>query len=178
MPVDPTPGQPLFASREPERIPPSPLPWMIAGAVILFVVVALVLSGRHKSAPLNSPLPLDPYATSLPIDPARIEMSESTSLSGGKSTYIDGHIQNTGTKTVTAATVQVIFANDEAMPPQIDTLPLTPIRTRVPYVDTEPLSAEPLTPGADREFRLIFEDIRPNWNGQKPEIHVVKVTTR
>ncbi len=28
-------------------------------------------------------------------------MSESTSLSGGKSTYVDGHIQNTGGQTVT-----------------------------------------------------------------------------
>src|ERR1700761_2084176 len=125
MSADPSSGQPLFASREPERIPPSPLPWMIAGAVILFVVVALVLGGRHKSAPLNAPLPLDPYAASLLIDPARVEMSESTSLSGGNSTFIDGHIQNTGTQTVSAATVQVVFANDEAMPPQIETLPLT-----------------------------------------------------
>jgi hypothetical protein len=178
MSADSSPGQPLFASREPERIPPSPLPWMIAVAVIVFIAVALVLGGRHKAAPLNAPLALDPYAGSLAIDPARVEMSESTSLSGGKSTYIDGHIQNTGSLTVTAATLQVVFANDEAMPPQIETLPLTLIRTREPYVDTEPLSAEPLSPTADREFRLIFEDIRPNWNGQKPVIRVVKVATR
>ena len=77
-----------------------------------------------------------------------------------------------------AATVQVLFANDEALPPQIETVPLALIRTHEPYVDTQPISDAPLAPGDDREFRLIFEDIRGNWNQQLPEIHVVHVTTR
>ncbi len=33
--------------------------------------------------------------------------------------------------------MQVLFRNDEAMPPQIETLPLSLIRTREPYVDTQ-----------------------------------------
>ncbi len=105
-------------------------------------------------------------------------MSESTSLSGGKSTFIDGHIRNTGTKTVTAATVQVFFRNDEGMPPQIETLPLSMVRTHEPYIDTELISADPIKPGDDREFRLIFETIPGNWNVQLPEIHLVSVQTR
>ncbi len=105
-------------------------------------------------------------------------MSESESLSGGKSTYIDGFLKNTGAKTVTGATVQVLFANDMALPPQVETLPLALIRTHQPYVDTQPVSAAPIAPGDEREFRLIFENISSNWNQQLPEIHVTQVSTR
>ena len=176
MAAAPTPDQPLFATRPPERTPVSPLPWIIAGAVLLLFAAFLIL-GHHKAAPpLNSQLPLDPYATSLAI--SNIEMSESTSLSGGKSTYIDGHIRNNGPRTITAITVQAVFANDEALPPQIETLPLTLIRTHQPYVDTEPISDAPIAPGEDREFRLIFENIGANWNTQQPEIRAVNVASR
>jgi len=105
-------------------------------------------------------------------------MSESTSLSGGKSTFIDGHIQNAGAETVSGITVQVIFRNDEAMPPQVETLPLSVIRTREPYIDIQPVSASPLKPGDQRDFRLIFETIPANWNTQMPEIHIISVDTK
>ncbi len=151
--------------------------WGAAGLIVLAVVIGLILAGRHhRPGPANTALPLDGYAANLPITGAA--MSESTSLSGGKSTFIDGHIRNTGTKTVTAATVQVFFRNEENMPPQIETLPLSLIRTRQPYIDTEPISADPIEPGEDREFRLIFETIPGNWNIQLPEIHIVSVKTR
>ena len=105
-------------------------------------------------------------------------MSESTSLSGGKSTYVDGHIKNTGRQTVSGITVQVVFRNDEAMPPQIDTVPLSLIRTREPYVDTQSVAAAPLKPGDERDFRLIFESIPANWNVQTPEIRIIQVDAR
>ena len=141
------------------------------------LVAATLLFTHHKAGPpANTVLLPAAYAANLPI--SGIVMSESTSLSGGKSTFIDGHIRNAGGQTVNAATVQVLFANDEAMPPQVETAPLTLIRTRQPYVDIEPVSAAPIAPGEDREFRLIFEDVSENWNQQLPEIHVVKVATR
>jgi hypothetical protein len=74
--------------------------------------------------------------------------------------------------------VQVLFRNDEAMPPQIETLPLSLIRTREPYIDTQPVSAAPLKPGDGREFRLIFESLPANWNTQMPEIRVIQVVTK
>jgi hypothetical protein len=116
------------------------------------------------------------YAPNLAF--SHVQMSESTSLSGGKSTYIDGHVTNNGKQTVTSVNLHVVFKNNEAMPPQIEITPLNLIRTREPYVDTQPVSAAPLAPGAEREFRLIFENINSNWNQQEPEIHVVGVGTR
>jgi hypothetical protein len=150
--------------------------WGIAGLAVLVVVVVLVLAGRHKTAAPNTVQPLAAYAASLPL--SQLAMSESTSLSGGKSTFIDGHAQNTGSQTVSGITVQVIFRNEEAMPPHIETLPLSLIRTREPYIDTQSVSAVPLKPGDERDFRLIFESIPTNWNTQMPEIRIVQVETK
>jgi Protein of unknown function (DUF2393) len=164
----------MFASRPPERAPIPIAAWAIAGIVVLAVVVGLVIVGHRKpSAAANSIQPLAPYASSLPL--SQLAMSESTSLSGGKSTFIDGHVQNTGDQTVTGITVQVLFRNDESMPPQVETLPLSLIRMRQPYIDTQPVSAAPLKPSDGQDFRLIFEDIAPNWNMQMPEVRIIQV---
>ena len=158
------------------RMPLVALGIAVAASLVLLVVGFLLATRGDHGRPTNAQLPLDPYAASLVV--SGIQMSESTSLSGGKSTYIDGTVRNTGTQTVTGATVQVLFGNDEQLPPQIETLPLTLIRTREPYVDTEPVSAEPLKPGDSHEFRLIFEDIGTNWNQQLPVIRIVHVKAR
>ena len=169
--------QPLFTQRPPEGGSFNPAPWLIAGGVVLVLLAALLVFGHHKPTPSPNALqPLDPYAPSLAF--SGVQMSESTSLSGGKSTYIDGHVKNTGGKTVTGATVQVLFENDMALPPQIETVPLDLIRTHEPYVDTQSISAAPLAPGDEREFRLTFEAINSNWNQHLPEIHAVHVSTR
>jgi len=150
--------------------------WVVAGLAVLVVVCVLAFTGRHKAAAPNTVQPLAAYASSLPL--SQLAMSESTSLSGGKSTFVDGHVQNTGNQTVSGVTVQVIFRNDEAMPPQIETLPLSLVRMREPYIDTQSVGAAPLKPGDGRDFRLIFESIPANWNSQMPEIHVINVETK
>jgi len=149
--------------------------------VVVGVVLAIVLrhpgeGARSGQTKVQTMLPVDPYAANLQF--AQLAMSQSTSLSGGTSTFIDGHLKNNGNRTLTSVTVQVFFANDEGLSPQMETLPLALIRTHEPYVDTEPVSAAPLKPGDDPEFRLIFETLPENWNQQMPEIHVVKITAR
>ncbi len=166
----------LFASKQPEGGGIPVMAWAVAGLAVLVVVGVLAIMGRHKAAAPTTLQPLAVYASSLPL--SQLAMSESTSLSGGKSTFVDGHIQNTGSQTVAGVTVQVIFRNDEAMPPQIETLPLALIRTREPYIDTQPVSAAPLKPRDERDFRLIFESISANWNNQMPEIRIIQVETK
>ena len=41
---------------------------------------------------------------------------------------------------------------------------------REPYIDTEPVSAAPLKPGAEQDFRLIFDSVSPEWAGALPEM--------
>jgi hypothetical protein len=166
----------MFASKPPEGGGIPVMAWGIAGLAVLVVIAFLVMAGRHKAVTPTTIQPLAPYAANLPI--SQLAMSESTSLSGGKSTFIDGHIQNTGSQTATGITAQVIFRNNEAMPPQIETLPLSLIRTREPYIDTQPVSAAPLKPGDERDFRLIFESLPSNWNMQMPEIRLIQVDAK
>jgi hypothetical protein len=167
----------MFASKPPEGGGVPVAAWGVAGLVVLVVLLGLVFATRHKSqASPNTIQPLAAYAAELPL--SQLAMSESTSLSGGKSTFIDGHIQNAGPQTVSGVTIQVIFRNDEAMPPQVETLPLSVVRMREPYIDTQPISAAPLKPGEERDFRLIFETIPANWNTQMPEIHIISVDSK
>ena len=167
----------MFSEPPRERSFPTTAVAIATVAVVILVLVLVMLDHRHGAAPAPKTVqPLAAYASSLVV--SNIQMSESTSISGGKSTYIDGHIANHGSSTVTGITVQVLFANDTGMPPQIETVPLLLIRTREPYVDTEPVSTAPLAPGAEADFRLIFEGINENWNQQTPEIHVTQTITR
>lgn len=148
--------------------------WVVAALIVAVVAGVLFFAGRKKTAPPPNTLqPADAYAANLPL--SQFAMSESENLSGGKMTYLDGHVQNTGSQTVTGITVQVVFANDLALPPQIDTVPLMLIRTREPYIDTEPVSVAPLKPGDDREFRLTFEAVPDNWNSQMPQVRIIHV---
>ncbi len=149
----------------------------IAGGLIAIIVAVLVaLSTRHHPTSPDQEQPLAPYASSLAL--SHLVMSESTSLSGGKSTFLDGHVTNRGTQTISGITVQVFFRNDEGMPPHLEVEPIALIRTREPYIDTQPISQNPIRPGEDREFRLIFEAIPSNWNTQLPDVHVIDVSAR
>lgn len=172
-----TPGPAMFQAKPANDARVPVMAWVVAGVVVLAVLVALLFAGRRKSGiPANTVQPLASYAANLPL--SQFAMSESTSYSGGKSTFVDGHIHNAGNQTVTGITVQVIFRNDEGMPPQIETLPMTLIRTREPYIDTQSVGANPLKPGDDRDFRLIFESIPTNWNYQMPEVRIIQVETK
>ena len=110
-----TPAPQLFAAPPPERGGFPKVPVLIAlGAVLVVLGVVFLMSRGHKTVAPGTVLALDPAAATLPV--TDVVMSESTSLSGGKSTFIDGHIHNAGTKTVTGVNVQVLFRNDVAMP--------------------------------------------------------------
>lgn len=159
---------------------PEPRDWKpigIAGAVVLLLVLGLLLLGRHSRQQANPGgaglAPPATYAASLPI--SQVQMSDSTNLSGGKETYLDGIVTNTGAETVRAVTVQVAFKDVTGMLARKDTMPLNLIRFREPYVDTEPVRADPIKPGQGRPFRLIFDAIPANWDGAYPEVRVITV---
>lgn len=155
------------------------VPVAIAAVAVLVIMAVLVFVGKKHSGATGAPdtlRPLAAYASNIKL--TGLQMSESTSFSGGKSTFIDGHVTNAGPATVTGITVQVLFASDGGGAPQLETVPVNLVRTRQPYLDTEPVSAAPLAPGAGADFRLIFEGIKPEWNQQQPEIHVVDIATR
>ena len=152
------------------------LPVIIAAVAVVLVSVVVVFALQHRPRPTPvtpvSAAP-DPYAVNLPI--SGVVMSESSNLAGSKVTYVDGHVNNTGNRTVTAITVQVLFRDFAKEVTQNETQPLRFIRMRDPYVDVEPVSAAPLQPGQGMDFRLIFDAVSPDWDGAYPEIRVVGV---
>jgi Protein of unknown function (DUF2393) len=159
------------------REPRSTLPWIIAGGVVLLVLGAIIAL-NHRSQPSNPGgaglAPADPYAASLPI--TNLQMSQASSVAGSQATYIDGQIANHGNETVTGITVQVAFRDFGNQIVQKETMPLNLIRTRQPYVDTEPVRSAPILPSDTREFRLIFDHVAQDWNQAYPEIRIIAVT--
>jgi hypothetical protein len=166
-------------SRSPQAPERNWLPILIAAAVVVIVAAVAVLALEHRKPKVTvTPISAAPdaYASSLPI--TGLAMSESASLSGGKVTYLDGHIANTGSRTVTGIAVQVLFHSFTHEVTQNETQPLKLIRLRQPYIDLQPVSAAPLAPGAAADFRLIFDAVSPDWDGAYPELRIVRVDTK
>jgi hypothetical protein len=152
---------------------------VIAAAVVLAIVGGLVVYFEHsKPTPQVTPISatLDPYAASLPI--TQLAMSESANLAGGKVTYLDGRIANTGNRTLTGVTVQVLFRDPAHEVAQNETYPLKLISMRQPYIDVQPVSAAPIKPGDQRDFRLIFDTVAQDWDGAYPEVRVIRVESQ
>jgi hypothetical protein len=169
-----------FLSMHTKREPTSWMPWIVASAVVILALLLILLLGRHSGSSVTpggtGMAPVAPYAANLPI--SNLEMSQATSFAGSKVTYIDGQIANMGNQTLTGITVQVGFRDDLGQLAQRTVMPLSLIRTREPYVDTEPVSAAPLKPGDRQDFRLIFDSLPPDWNQQFPEIRVIGTRSR
>lgn len=160
--------------RPPEPAERNWLPLVLAAVLLFAVAGGLVwFLSRGKSAPAVTPATatLDPYAANLSI--ANLAMSESSSLAGGKVTYLDGQIANHGQRTVTAISIQVLFRDSAHEVAWNETQSLQLIRTRDPEVDTEPVSAAPLKPGDQRAFRLIFDSVPDSWDGAYPDLRIV-----
>lgn len=178
-------GKISFVSSGPQLSPPAQpnernwLPLIIAASVVVIVgVILFFVFSRGKSGsgvrPANAPL--DPYAANLKI--SGLAMSRSSNYIGAEITYLDGHIVDTGGRTVTGIGAQVLFRDYTNIVTQNITEPIQFIRTRTPYIDVEPVSAAPLRPGEGQDFRLTFDGVSSNWNGEYPEIRLIQVETR
>jgi hypothetical protein len=172
--TNPSGKEPLFREPPPEKSFPTAAV-SIAAVVVVIAIVALVVAGRHRAGPGGGAAGGAAYAANLEL--TNLQPSQSESLSGGRSTYLDGHIVNHGNQTVTGVTVQAVFGVDGGQP-QTLTAPVSIIRTRQPYVDTQPLSAAPLAPGAGADFRLIFEGVSDSWDQKVPALQIVQVSTK
>ena len=150
------------------------MPWIVALVVICGSLGLAFWLGRP---PANSNgNGVDPYAKYLVL--GNIQVSQASNFAGDQLTYVDGTIENRGNRTVTAVTLQSLFANDSGDAPQMLQAPVSLVRSRDPYVDTQPISAAPLAPGKSQDFRLVFDNVSPMWNQQAPQLHILQVGTR
>lgn len=152
---------------------------IIAAFVVLAVAAVVILAlqhGQRMPATLPANAPTDPYAANLVI--SDLKMSEAANFVGGKTTYVDGVITNKGSKTVTGITVQILFRNFAREVAQNESQPMKLIRMREPYIDAGPIAGSPIKPGEAKDFRLIFDSVKPDWDGAYPEIRILKVDTQ
>lgn len=159
---------------QPAPEPESETPWKAIGigvALMAVVVGTVILLGRKSSAPVSSTL--DPYASSLQFSDLHLQVAQN--FAGSSVRYLDGSVTNTGSRTVTHVSVQVLFKNSLGEVVDKPTEPLRSLVSRGPYDDMEDLEARPLRPQETREFRLVFEHVSQDWNHQYPELQVVAV---
>jgi hypothetical protein len=150
------------------------IPWIVALIVICGGLGLAFWLGR---APANSNgSGVDPYAKNVVL--GNVQVSQASNFAGDQLTYVDGTIENRGTRTITAMTLQAAFPNETGDAPQILQAPLSLVRSRDPYVDTQPIGAAPLAPGKSQDFRLVFDNVTPMWNQQAPSLQIADVSTR
>jgi uncharacterized protein DUF2393 len=147
---------------------------VIIGVVVVVIVVGAI-AFLLRSRPTVAPAP-DPYAANLKV--SDLKMSQAENFVGASVTYIDGTISNSGTKTVTHATVHVTFKNSLDQIVQTEDLPIQVLQTSGPYPDTVDLKAAPLSPGQSVTFRLTFEHVSDDWNHVYPDVKIMDVATK
>ncbi|MGC1371069.1 MAG: hypothetical protein WA824_02920 [Candidatus Sulfotelmatobacter sp.] len=143
----------------------------VAVVMIAMVVVAVLL---HTEPKKTSGPPA--YAAKLKL--SDLKMSAAENFVGATVNYVDGAVTNPGDKTVTRATVEVIFKDDMGQLAQREEVPLQVLKTTGPYPEAVDLNASPLAPGQSEPFRLTFESISTQWNRQYPDIQIVDLTTK
>jgi len=153
----------------------NPKPWipMVIGLVLVSAGIAVFarFGGGHSVQP---PGQNDPYVAKLQI--ADLHMEEAANYAGGKVTYIEGKIGNTGDRKVIGASVEVVFKNSLNEVVQRGKQPVTVLLRATPYADYGLLDQAPLAPGQSRDFRLTLEHISADWDVQIPQVKVVSIS--
>jgi hypothetical protein len=162
-------------SQQSQEEPPNRMP-MILGVLVVMALLgtlAFLSHSRGERKDQAGMAPADPYAANLVI--SDLKMSTAQNFAGGEVTYLEGKVENKGSRTMTGITVQVGFYNQLNELVQKDSMPLPVIRSRDPYIDTVSLGVAPLKPGGSLEFRLTFEHVSADWNRNYPEVRVIQV---
>ncbi len=159
---------PATQERDSNRIP------ILVGMGLVIVVVGIIaLFSRGQSKGSAAP---HPYAANLKI--SDVKMSAAENFVGATVTYLDGTVANTGDKTVTHATVHVVFKDSLGQIAQAEDVPLHVLQTGGPYPDAVDLSTSPLAPAQSTPFRLTFEHVTDEWNHEFPDLRVMDVSLK
>lgn len=177
------PRDPLFAPpAAPEPRNWKPVAIGLLCIAILVVALLMIFSPAPRSAPLRATGPNQPtapaaYAANLPLSGEKMS-TVNIPATGGQLYYVAGEIKNTGTQTISAATIEIIFRDVLGRICQRDDVPLTVVIATEPALDVTSLGRAPLAPGQSRAFQMPLEHISREWNGQYPELRIIAVNAR
>jgi len=147
----------------------------IAIAVAVVIAIAVIFAFLVRSQPKAASGP-PPYAASLKL--SDFKMSAAENFVGATVSYVDGTITNTGNKTVTHVTVEVLFKDEMGQLAQREDIPMQSLKTDGPYPEAVDFSVAPLAPRQSTTFRLTFESISAQWNHQYPDIQITDVAVK
>ncbi len=160
--------------------PESETPWaaILAGGLLLLLVLGALAFLTRTEAPSVpvAPAAVTPHAYGEKLQITGLKMTEVENFVGGNVTYLEGNLINGGDRTVTGASVQVIFRNSLGEVAQKELLAVKVHQQVGTYTDVVDLKAAPLKPGESRGFRLTFDHVTADWNRVYPELTVVAVT--
>ncbi len=170
------PPSPIRVSSPPE----SETPWaaiVAGGLLLLLAIAALLFLTRPEGAPgPAAPAPAGPHAYGAKLEFSDLKMTEVENFVGGNVTYLEGQLANRGDRTLSGASVEVVFRNSLGEVVQKDTLAVRVHQQVGTYTDVVDLRAAPLKPGGTRGFRLTFDHVSADWNHVYPELTVVAVS--
>lgn len=149
------------------------IPILVGMALVIVIVGIIALFSRGQSKGNATP---HPYASNLKI--SDLKMSAAENFVGATVTYLDGTVANSGDKTVTHATVHVVFKDSLGQIAQAEDVPLHVLQTGGPYPDAVDLSTSPLAPAQSTPFRLTFEHVTDEWNHEFPDLRVMDVSLK
>ena len=148
-------------------------PILLGVALVVVVVGAVALLLRSSPQPATGP---HPYAANLKL--TGLKMSAAENFVGASVTYLDGTVTNAGDKTVSHATVQVVFRDSLGQLAQREDIPLQVLQTSGPYPQAVDLRVSPLAPSQSQPFRLTFEHVSTDWNQEMPSVQVMNVEVK
>lgn len=150
-------------------------PWLPM-AIGWVAVAAVVTLGLLIWRSTRGPEPQGPPSYAAQLQISDLKLSQEQNFLGATVTYLGGNIANTGDKTVTGVTLNVVFRNSLDEIVQREVLPVRILDHSGSYADNYDMRLRPLAPGQKREFRLTFEHLSSDWNQQAPELRVVGVS--
>lgn len=145
-------------------------PFIIGLAAVLVVVGIVVVLTRNKA---SNTAPVNPYVSKLQISDLKLSAAEN--YVGGTVTYLDLTLTNTGDKSLTGASMKLVFKNSLDQVVQRETIPLHVLveNQMGGYPDLVDLSRSPIAPGQSKIVRMTLEHISADWNQTYPEMQLV-----
>lgn len=155
--------------------PQSKFPWplLALGVAVVLLVATLWLSPSVNRAASNKVIKNNPDQLEL----FSINMSPQQA-NGQANVDVYGEVSNPGPQAVSNAIISAVFKDKNGDPIVTQQKPLQRIKGRNPGAKIEDLAVKPLMPGETAEFRVSYTDIPQNWNHEKPQLSVLRVTAR
>jgi hypothetical protein len=137
---------------------------------VLVLVVRYLPPGTANTQVHAGPISVEGLTDDLQL--GSLQMSNAPA---GEELYLDGTAKNTGTATVTGATVAVEFHDAQGKVVGSTQKPIMGMARGGADLVSNEFARNPIQPNEMRFFRVAIEQVPPAWNHEVPELKIVEV---